>query len=80
VSAGYGTRLADGGHHIFDPHTGESAERLAQVAVLADKAVWADALSTAIYVAGEAGAGALLAAYPGASAILTRKDGSVAEV
>jgi len=37
----------------------------------------ANALSTAICVAGEARAPMLLAAYPGTQAILTRVDGSV---
>jgi thiamine biosynthesis lipoprotein len=80
VSGGYGTVFADGRHHIFDPHTGDSPRQLVQVAVLADRATAADALSTAIYVAGEAGAAPLLAAYPGASAILSRPDGSTLEV
>jgi thiamine biosynthesis lipoprotein len=80
VSGGYGTVLADGAHHIFDPHTGESAQGLVQVAVLAGKAAWADALSTAIYVAGETSAPGLLAAYPGSNAILSRNDGSTLEL
>ena len=79
VSGGYGTTLADGAHHIFDPHTGESAEGLVQVAVLAEKAAWADALSTAIYVAGEARAPGLLAAYPGSNAILSPPSSSTTE-
>lgn len=81
VSGGYGMVFdAAGQHHIFDPHTGQSPTGLAQVAVLAPKAVWADALSTAIYVAGEAKAGELLAAYPGSRAILWRTDGTMVDV
>lgn len=80
VSAGYGLTFADGRHHIFDPHTGESPRQLTQVAVLSPKASWADALSTAIYVAGEARARALLDAYPGSNAILFRPDGSTIEI
>ncbi|GKY89571.1 FAD:protein FMN transferase [Sinisalibacter aestuarii] len=81
VSGGYGTPLgAAGRHHIFDPRTGESAMRLSRVAVISPKAVWADALSTAIYVAGEDAAPALLAAYPASRAILTRRDGSGVEL
>ncbi len=77
VSGGYGQSLPDGsGHHIFDPHTGQSAVRLLQVAVIAPKAMEADALSTAIYVAGEPAAPSLLAGVTGARAILTRRDGS----
>jgi thiamine biosynthesis lipoprotein len=47
-----------------------------QVVVIAAKAVDADVLSTAIYVAGENKARHLLDAYPGSKAILTRNDGS----
>ncbi len=81
VSGGYGTRLpGPGAHHIFDPRTGQSANRLAQVAVLSRRAMWADALSTAIYVAGEASARRLLDGYLGSRAILTRMDGSTVDV
>lgn len=80
VSAGYGTVFADGRHHIFDPHTGESAHRLLQVAVISAKATAADALSTAIYVSGEASAAGLLAAYPGSTAILSRTDGTTIQI
>ena len=78
VSGGYGLRFdGSGRHHIFDPATGRSANSLSQVAVIAPKAVGADALSTAIYVGGEGRAGDLLGSYPGARAILTRADGSL---
>ncbi|MFN3147399.1 MAG: FAD:protein FMN transferase [Paracoccaceae bacterium] len=81
VSGGYGTRLpGPGRHHIFDPRTGQSANRLAQVAVLSRRAMWADALSTAIYVAGEASARRLLDGYPDSRAILTRMDGSTVDI
>jgi thiamine biosynthesis lipoprotein len=81
VSGGYGTVLDPVGgrtHHIFDPRTGRSAVALAEVIVLADRAAIADALATAIVAAGEAPAYALLAAYPGAKALITRPDGSSA--
>jgi thiamine biosynthesis lipoprotein len=79
VSGGYGTPFEPSGrfHHIFDPHTGASANAFAEVAVIGPRATAANALSTAICVAGEARAGALLAAYPRTQAILTRPDGSV---
>jgi FAD:protein FMN transferase len=81
VSGGYGLTFdASGRHHILDPATGRSADRLAQVAVISKRAVWADALSTAIYVAGEAEAGRLLAAYPGSRAILSRADGTTRQI
>ncbi len=82
VSGGYGTTFEPSGrfHHIFDPHTGASANALVEVAVIGPRATAANALSTAICVAGEERAGALLAAYPGTQAILTRRDGRVVTV
>jgi thiamine biosynthesis lipoprotein len=82
VSGGYGTTFESTGrfHHIFDPHTGASANALIDVAVIGPRATAANALSTAICVAGEARAPTLLAAYPGMRAILTREDGSSAIV
>jgi len=61
-------------HHIFDPATGASAWRLAEVAVIAPRAMIADALATAICVVGEERAGALLAAYPGTRAIMMPRN------
>lgn len=79
VSGGYGMNFgAPSDHHILDPHSGKSATGLLQVAVEADKAVWADALSTAIYVAGENGALSLLAGFPGARARIVRNDRTTA--
>ena len=78
VSGGYGTTFEPSGrfHHIFDPHTGASANSLVDVAVIGPSATAANGLSTAICVAGEARAPTLLAAYPGTRAILTRLDGT----
>src|SRR2546423_6723911 len=78
VSGGYGTTFEPSGrfHHIFDPHTGASADRLVQAAVIGPRATAADGLATAICVAGEAFTPTLLAAYPGTRAILTRTDGT----
>ena len=77
VSGGYGMRFgAPDSHHIFDPKTGRSAVSLLDVVVTAPRAMIADALSTAIYVAGERGAAALLSAHPGAEALATRADGA----
>jgi thiamine biosynthesis lipoprotein len=82
VSGGYGTTFEPTGrfHHIFDPHTGASASGLIDVAVIGPRATAANGLSTAIYVAGEAHAPALLAAYTGYRAIVTRPDGTAANV
>jgi thiamine biosynthesis lipoprotein len=78
VSGGYGTTFEPTGrfHHIFDPRTGASANALADVAVIGPRATAANGLSTAICVAGEDRAAALLAAHPGTRAIMTRPDGT----
>jgi len=78
VSGGYGTTFDPSGrnHHLFDPSTGRSADRLLDVVVSAPRAMDADALATALFVSGEARAPAILAQYPGASAMLTRPDGT----
>jgi FAD:protein FMN transferase len=82
VSGGYGTTFEPTGrfHHIFDPHTGGCANSLVDVAVIGPRATAANGLSTAICVAGEARAPALLAAFPGARAILTRPDGTAVAI
>jgi thiamine biosynthesis lipoprotein len=72
VSGGYGMRFGRSAeHHIFDPSTGRSPNSLLDVTVIAPRAVDADALSTAIFVAGEAAVPQLLAAYPGSRALFT---------
>lgn len=62
-------------HHIFDPATGRSPQILSSVSVLARCGMEADALSTAIFVAG-AERGIKLAEASGADALLIRKDGT----
>ncbi len=78
VSGGYGTTFEPSGrfHHIFDPHSGASANSLVDVAVIGPRATAANGLSTSICVAGEGQAPTLLAANPGTRAILTRLDGT----
>jgi FAD:protein FMN transferase len=78
VSGGYGTTFEPTGHfhHIFDPQTGASANKVAQAAVLGPRATAANALAVAICVAGEERAATLLKACPGMRAILTRFDGT----
>jgi FAD:protein FMN transferase len=82
VSGGYGTTFEPSGryHHIFDPTTGDSARALIDAAVIGPRATVANGLSTALCVAGEARAAALLAGCPGYRAMLTRPDGTRAEV
>lgn len=78
VSGGYGQRFGNSPfHHIFDPATGLSANRLLDVAIIAPRAMLADGLSTALFVGGEAHAADLLKAYPGVRASGTRRDGTV---
>jgi FAD:protein FMN transferase len=80
VSGGYGTTFEPTGrfHHIFDPHTGESAHALLDATVVGPRATAANGLSTALCVAGEERAAALIAGCPGYRAILTRPDGTIA--
>lgn len=77
TSGGYGTVFDPSGqhHHIFDPATGGSAHRLTEAVVTAPRAMVADALATALVVAGADRAPAILASVPGARAILTRPNG-----
>jgi thiamine biosynthesis lipoprotein len=78
VSGGYGTTFEPTGHfhHIFDPQTGASANKVADAAVIGPRATAANALATAICVVGEECAQALLGACPGTRAIVTRPDGT----
>jgi FAD:protein FMN transferase len=82
VSGGYGTTFEPTGHfnHIFDPQTGASANKLVDAAVVSPRATVAAALAVATCVVGEERAHALLAAYPGTRAIITRSDGTVATI
>ncbi len=82
TSGGYGTGFDASGrhHHIFDPATGTSARRYLDVTVIGPRATAADALSTALFVAPEARAEPLVAAYPGMYALVTGLDGSVRRI
>src|SRR3984957_12980617 len=76
VSGGYGTLFEETGryHHIFDPRSGLSAEKMTAIAVTAPSAMIANGLATSIYVAGREHAAKILAAYPGAKAVVTTAD------
>ena len=64
-------------HHLIDPSTGTSAwSGLAGVTVAAPEAWWAEALATAVFLAGPTEA-PRLARRHGSGAILVRDDGSV---
>lgn len=82
TSGGYGTQFDSTGrhHHIFDPATGQSAQRYASVTVIGPRASIADALATGIYVAPPARAQAMVAAFAGVRALITHADGSVREI
>lgn len=65
-------------HHILDPETGFPARSgLSSVTILAPDGLTADALSTALFVAGEEKASEILHNYAGVSAVLLRDDGTV---
>jgi FAD:protein FMN transferase len=79
TSGGYGTKFETTGwfHHLFDPLTGASAHGYLAVSVLSASTMIADALSTALYVTPPQRSAALLASFPGVSALATLPDGSV---
>ena len=79
TSGGYGTKFEATGrfHHLFDPATGTSAHGYLAVSVFAARAMIADALSTALYVTPPQRGAAVLASFPGVSALATLPDGSV---
>lgn len=76
VSGGYGTPFEETGryNHIFDPRTGLSADKMSAIAVTAPSAMIANGLATSIYVAGREHAAKILAAHPGAKAVITTAD------
>src|SRR6201999_3001517 len=76
VSGGYGNAFEETGryHHIFDPRTGLSADKMTAIAVTAPSAMVANGLATSIYVAGREHATKILAAYPKAKAVITTAD------
>lgn len=64
-------------HHLIDPTTGEPAwSGLAGVTVLAPDAWWAEALATALFLAGPDDAAGIVA-HHGVAALLVRDDGAV---
>lgn len=80
TSGDYATPLSDdfSRHHVFDPRTGRSPAELASVSIVAPTATAADALSTAVMVAGWERGQELIARSPEAAALLVAKDGRVA--
>ena len=64
-------------HHLFDPHSGKSANRYLSVTVTAPEATLADALSTAFYAMPAAAIKDCLKDLPQVNARLTDKAGTV---
>lgn len=79
TSADDATRFSADGtdHHIFDPATGRSPQRLASVSVVAPSATDADALSTAALVLGPERGLALVREWAAAEAFFIFKNGAV---
>ena len=83
TSGGYERYFKVGGedyHHIIDPKTGRSAQNGVQSAtVICKNSALADALSTALFVAGADGAQRIVDAFPEAEAILYGDGGKITE-
>lgn len=77
TSGDYETRFSNDyrQHHLLDPRTGLSPEELSSVSVIADSALQADALSTAVFLLGMERGKALIDERPGAEAIFVTKAG-----
>src|SRR3984885_13125225 len=76
VSGGYGTSFEETGryHHIFDPRTGLSDDKMIAIACTAPSRLIANGLATSTYVAGREHAAKILAVYPGAKGVITTVD------
>lgn len=65
-------------HHIFDARTGKPCENgLLSVTVVCENGLWADVLSTALFLLGEAGAMDYYQTYGGFEAVIVAEDGTV---
>ncbi len=63
-------------HHIYDPRTGWPADSgLISVTVVAQETVWADALSTALFVLGYESAMDLVEGWDGVEALIVSEEG-----
>lgn len=78
TSSGATTRFEPSGrcHHLFSPASGRSVNTYASVAVAAERATLADALSTALFVAPSSATERILSQVRGAQAWLWFADGS----
>lgn len=78
TSSPWGTAFDDKAHfnHLIDPRTGASASRYLSVTVIADDAVTADALSTALSLVSPEDAQRIIAGFGGVKALLRKQDGA----
>ena len=64
-------------HHIIDPRTGKCADSgIASVTVVSPSSMWADALSTSIFILGE-DALSLCKEFPDTDALIINENGTV---
>ena len=70
-SGGYGTQFAKGYHHLFNPHSGTSANFVKAVSIIAPTATLADALSTTVAVMPKDKSKKLLSLYPTITAYIS---------
>lgn len=61
--------------HLFDPSTGFPAEKVASVTVIAGDVATADALATALFVAGLETSDTIMKNFPGCEYLIIGKDG-----
>lgn len=59
--------------HIMDPQKGEPVKDMLSVTVITPKAIWSDALSTAIFIKGEEFARKICMQYPSTYVLIIRK-------
>lgn len=64
-------------HHILNPADGKPARQVKSVTIVADDALTADALSTAVFVLGREKGLALLGHFPGVNGVIVDQDGRV---
>ncbi|RKX36196.1 MAG: FAD:protein FMN transferase [Verrucomicrobia bacterium] len=64
-------------HHLLDPRTGSSPAELSSVSIAATTAMQADALSTAVFIAGLEDGMELVKSIPGADALFVTKQGRI---
>jgi len=64
-------------HHILNPQTGQPTKELASVSIVTRDSVWADGLSTAVFVMGTQKGLELINQLPGVEGVLIDQEGRV---